>query len=148
MAEARVRKIGLWLLGDAAGIRGAWKALNVFFGFPMGVDGAGVKKGQRDWQVAPTLPPSARLGHPFLLLEHGGCLLPLWPISRCCRRKGSLGRKGLPEGCWRLRLCILFFAFSHFAQDQSLHHHPFCNAHSASSLPGQKSGRRPAPTRA
>ena len=45
--EARVRKLGLLLLGDPAGISGAWKALFVFGGRPLGVDGARVKKGTK-----------------------------------------------------------------------------------------------------
>ena len=48
MEEARVRKLGLLLLGEPAGMSAAWKALFVFDGLPLRVDGAGVKKGQKD----------------------------------------------------------------------------------------------------
>ena len=84
MDKARVRKLGLLLLGDPAGISGAWKALFVFCGRPLGVDGAGVNKGKKVRQLVPILPLSARFGPPFLLLEHGGGLLPPCPVSCCC----------------------------------------------------------------
>ena len=99
MEEARVRKLGLWLLGDAAGISGAWKALFVFGGRPLGVAGAGVKKGQNVWQVVPILHPSAKCGHPFLLLEHGAVCCHSVRFPAVAARKGSLGRKGRPDGC-------------------------------------------------
>ena len=60
-----MRKLGLVLLGEPAGMSVAWKALFVFEDLPLGVYGAGVKKGQTVWQVVPILPPSARCGQPF-----------------------------------------------------------------------------------
>ena len=75
----------------------AWKALLVLDGLPLGVDGAGVNKGQMVWQVVPILPPSEGCGQPFLLLEQEGSLFPPCFVSCCCCLKRQFEPQRPPE---------------------------------------------------